>query len=748
MKKMLSIFASLFYIFYSFPLLAANVSVQPNGTDDWHNLQNILNNGNKVVLTSGATYKISQRLNINHSNSGIITSGTSSATIIMLPTFNYANPDITSAGPRNDQTNGIGIYIGEDLGTIIDKVGVVSNITLSNFHLKKEHVDGSYVNGIWVFGAKDVELTKLELSGFSLGYIIALDSVENVQIKYSIIRDSWANSAPRDANGKYFAKYPQLTGIQTDDNKITIPATNEHVLSKNVSIVNNTITRLRFGNQLFNMPRSNFIGDAALPLGFETDGITLGNSDSPVEGGDDNIIVAMNEISEVGEGIDTFSTNYLISNNVISDTFLFGVKLIHGARDALIEKNLIRRAGLAGVVLGGSPQATAHVSGNLIRQNLIESIGDRSFACGNNVNNPTVFKITHNCGVTESVGIWIQHNNGSEDFGMVKNTYIVNNTINKGIVLEKVAVSTLIFENQFIGEPKLTIKTGATGTFTDIHPFFIKGSNYHLESTGSLLIYSDFNGDSLNDVFIAWPDSGKNYLYVNSSNPHGNITTRYDDPLPRTGINGNPTHIISGNFDGDNLNKADLLFVWSASGENRLAYNFNHAVFNSGTHPNPIPPMAINGTSSIPVVGDFDGNGKDDICFIWKNDGLNRCAFSQGFSSFTTFAEIIGPQAINGNADDVLSGDFNGDGKSDLYFIWRNDGTNRLFYGNQIGSFRTYQDNDDGAPIGPLAINGSPEMVMAEDLNQDGIYDIDFMWQSLHVKRLFLGQPNDSFTTE
>jgi hypothetical protein len=744
MKLHLSLF--IFLVGFAVSAIATNVVVTPSGgNDDWQNIQDKLNRGDTVVLISGATYKIGQRLNINFSNSGIKTNGEQPATIEMLPSFNYADPDITSFGPRWSQTNGIGIYIGDDLRNPITRVGGVSNILLENFHLKKYHVDGSYVMGVWIYGAANVQIKRMEFSGFSLGYIVALDSVRDVQIKHSSIHDSWANTAPRNSSGSYFNKMPQLTGIQIDDNKITIPTTNEHVLSKNILIANNTISRLRFGNNLFNLPRSGFGNTGNANLGFETDGITIGNSDSPVEGGKDNIVVAMNRISEVGEGIDTFATNFILSNNVISDTFLFGIKMIHGARDAVVENNLISRSGLNGIVLGGSPAARAHVSGNIIRDNEISNVGNRDFACGSNVNNPSVFRLTANCGANEISGIRVQDNNGSEATGMVKHTFIVNNIIDKGIILDYVAINTLILNNRLdSGSVNLTVKSGASGTIADVAT---SRGDYQREISGSKLIYSDFNGDGLDDVFISWNSSGKNYLYLNSMDKLGNIFTRIDDPLPRTGINGNPDYLVSGNFDGDSAGKTDLMFVWKSTGQNRAAYNYSNGSFTADNISNPISTSAINGDSTNVVVGDFDGNGKDDMCYLWKNSGLNRCVYSFGISSFSTYAESIPAPAINSDPD-VFKGDFNGDGRSDLYFIWRNDGGNRLFCGAAPGTFNVCTTPSTSAPIAPLAINSSADKIMSGDFNADGVTDIDFFWSTTNVKRLFLGSYSGFFTAE
>src|SRR6185312_7279701 len=103
------------------------------------------------------------------------------------------------------------------------------------------------------------------------------------------------------------------SGIVVDDNKLANGG--QAVGSTRVTIANNTISRLRFGSNLFNKQRGQFQGATGTSLvGYQTDGITVG------PGGSGTVIVG-NFIENVGEGIDFMAQDAVIRSNKIRDIF-------------------------------------------------------------------------------------------------------------------------------------------------------------------------------------------------------------------------------------------------------------------------------------------------------------------------------------------------------------------------------------------------------------------------------------------
>ena len=117
---------------------------------------------------------------------------------------------------------------------------------------------------------------------------------------------------------------------------------------------------------------------------------------------------------------------------------------------------------------------------------------------------------------------------------------------------------------------------------------------------------------------------------------------------------------------------------------------------------------------------------------------------SNGSGGFTCYDNPLqNKPAVAGSPHNLRVGDFNGDGKSDLYFHWKHSGQNRLFLstgGEQLTY--TYYDN----PIGVGAIDDAPDSMVVGDFNGDGLSDVYFHWKDLGRNRLFLATGDGSFT--
>ncbi|MCZ8226185.1 MAG: FG-GAP-like repeat-containing protein, partial [Microcystis sp. LE19-84.1B] len=146
---------------------------------------------------------------------------------------------------------------------------------------------------------------------------------------------------------------------------------------------------------------------------------------------------------------------------------------------------------------------------------------------------------------------------------------------------------------------------------------------------------------------------------------------------------------------------------------------------------NPISATFINENSDNALVSDFNGDGKDDLYFTWRSSGRNRLYLSNGQGGFTQYLDPIATGVINGH-DNSLVGDFNGDGKDDIYFFWRGMGVNRLYLSNGQGGFTQYLD-----PIATGAIKGNTTTLVG-DFNGDGRDDNFFHWKASGTNGLYL----------
>lgn len=118
--------------------------------------------------------------------------------------------------------------------------------------------------------------------------------------------------------------------------------------------------------------------------------------------------------------------------------------------------------------------------------------------------------------------------------------------------------------------------------------------------------------------------------------------------------------------------------------------------------------------STIPLIGDFDGDGDDDVAIVIVESGLIRVAINGGgtLSSDGVWLEGFAPLSSV-----QRSGDFDGDGRSDLAF-YLNDGNWHVALADSGGGF-----TDAGAWF---FTTSSDDNVMIADVNGDSRDDLVF----------------------
>ncbi|MBD1547176.1 hypothetical protein HK439_12980 [Labrenzia aggregata] len=268
--------------------------------------------------------------------------------------------------------------------------------------------------------------------------------------------------------------------------------------------------------------------------------------------------------------------------------------------------------------------------------------------------------------------------------------------------------------------------TYAFAAVENVNRYAINGHHDHA-------LVGDFNGDGRSDLIFTWEHYGENRMFL--GNADGSFTDG-GSPLATHAINGYPDHTLVGDFNGDG--RDDLIFTWEHYGENRLFLGnagggFDYMGFQ-------ITPTSINGYPDHTLVGDFNGDGRSDLIFTWEHYGENRLFLGNASGGFDYVSFPMTPSAINSFPDQTLVGDFNGDGRDDMFFSWARYGENRLFLGTAAGGF-----NYVGAQIDPSAINSSPDKVLVGDFNGDGRDDLIFTWSQNGDKRMFFGTAGGGF---
>ncbi len=196
-----------------------------------------------------------------------------------------------------------------------------------------------------------------------------------------------------------------------------------------------------------------------------------------------------------------------------------------------------------------------------------------------------------------------------------------------------------------------------------------------------------------------------------------------------------PSLVVQGDFWGDGHMgvmkfDGDYQSTWIATGKSDGTFTFKSF---SGTADSGFTSVdAINRATACLRTGDFNGDGKTDVLHIATDGSNNWLALSKGDGSFnvlrgTQLGALNGVTQTGTYTTQIFALDITGDGLTDLVVLYSSSNS-RVLIGNGNGSFR---EADPGAAFKALRVTDSRptyEWNLPGDYNGDGLGDILLMY--------------------
>ncbi|HSJ19326.1 MAG TPA: VCBS repeat-containing protein [Nocardioidaceae bacterium] len=213
------------------------------------------------------------------------------------------------------------------------------------------------------------------------------------------------------------------------------------------------------------------------------------------------------------------------------------------------------------------------------------------------------------------------------------------------------------------------------------------------------ILAGDFVGDSRDELFYYAPGTAPDYLTGFSFDG----LYYYLDVLGEFTVNGSYKPLV-GDFDGDGYDE----ILWYAPGTT-TDYMWN---FTGNTTVSSVP-YTVNGNYARPTVGDYTGDGVDDVLWYAPGSGPD---YLWDYNVGGSYVSV--PRTINGVYLPV-SGSFGNDATDDIF--WYSPGTAPDYLWDYVPGTTQYTQQK-------YAVNGTNYRPVAVDMFGDGPGNEDILW--------------------
>jgi CSLREA domain-containing protein len=229
---------------------------------------------------------------------------------------------------------------------------------------------------------------------------------------------------------------------------------------------------------------------------------------------------------------------------------------------------------------------------------------------------------------------------------------------------------------------------------------FAAATNFGVGTQPVSVAIGDFNGDGKQD--LAEADASGGFGAGDVSVVLGNGAGGFGSAAPFT-VGTTPLSVVVGDFNGDG--KQDLAAANGNSNNVSVLLGNGAGSFGAATN------FGV-GTAPISIaVGDFNGDGKQDLAAANRDSNNVSVLLGDGAGSFGAAANF----AVGNAPQSVAVGDFNGDGKLDLVAGDFNSNNVSVLLGDGAGGFGAAAD---------FSVGTNPLSVAVGDFNGDGKQDL------------------------
>lgn len=307
--------------------------------DPWWN--EALAAGKSIILSDRKPYLIGSAVKPLVAGTGIICNGTNQALITMSPAAGHFDSTSPLAADRyNDNAYG---FIADGVDGVFFRGLKVRYPDWTQNGTDFGETRPRYVKAMAIRNCRDFRLDALDLSmGYSRGAVLYIGASSGI-VTVPFIHDTQTDSVLDDSI------YFQVTAIQIDGD--------DENNSDDILILEPTIRDILNGSNA-----------VAAINGMQADGINIADWYTK------NVRVHGGSIKRTAEAIDNFSSDSEFIGIHIEDVYTAGIKMVHGASRIKIQDCKVTRAGLYGIIMGGSHSAPWDSDSILVDGNTVTHI--------------------------------------------------------------------------------------------------------------------------------------------------------------------------------------------------------------------------------------------------------------------------------------------------------------------------------------------------------------------------------------